>query len=119
MAQLLIEGNTLVVRLGIVDTMLSVRSTIRVPLTAVQRVYVDPVVAEEPRGIKAPGTHVPGLLTKGTFHCDGVKTFWNVRRGTNAVVVELAGQKFDRLVIEQANPEAIVQDIVSATDFLL
>lgn len=118
MAQLHVQGETLVVRLGIFDTMLSVRSSMKFPLSAVQRVYVDPVVAEEPRGIKAPGTHLQGLLTKGTFHCDGVKTFWNVRRGTNAVVVELAGQKFDRLVIEQANPEAIVQDIVSAKDLL-
>ena len=118
MAQLHVDGNDLVVRLGIVDVMLSMRSTMRFPLTAVQRIYVDPVVADEPRGIKAPGTYVPGVLTKGTFHFDGVKTYWNVRRGTDAIVVELYAQKLDRLVIEQANPATIIQEIISARDAL-
>ncbi len=118
MARLHVEGENLVVKLGIVDTMLSVRSTMRFPLTAVERVYFDPYVGDEPRGIKAPGTHLPGVVTKGTFHSQGVKTFWNVWRGTSAVVVELSGQKFDRLVIDHNEPEAVVQQIEAAKDSL-
>lgn len=118
MARILVEGENLIVKLGIVDTMLSVRSTMQIPLTAVERVYFDPFVGEEPRGIKAPGTHLPGVVTKGTFHCEGVKTFWNVWRGTSAVVVELSGQKFDRLVIDHNEPEAIAQKIEAAKDSL-
>jgi hypothetical protein len=119
MAQLDVDGDTLVVRLGIIDAMLSMRSTMRFPLTSVKNVYVDPVAGEEPKGFKAPGTAIPGTLTKGTFHFDGVKTFWNIWRGTLVVVVELNNQKFDRLVIEQANPEAIVEKITQARDALL
>jgi hypothetical protein len=116
MAQLDVEGDLLVVRLGIIDAMLSMRSTMRFPLTSVKNVYVDPVAGEEPKGFKAPGTAIPGTLTKGTFHFDGVKTFWNIWRGTLVVVVELSNEKFDRLVIEQANPEAIVGKILSAIE---
>jgi hypothetical protein len=116
MAQLDVEGDLLVVRLGIIDAMLSMRSTMRFPLTSVKNVYVDPVAGEEPKGFKAPGTAIPGSLTKGTFHFDGVKTFWNIWRGTLVVVVELSNEKFDRLVIEQANPEAIVGKILSALE---
>jgi hypothetical protein len=47
-----------------------------------------------------------------------VKTFWNIWRGTLVVVVELSNEKFDRLVIEQANPEAIVQKISEALEAL-
>jgi hypothetical protein len=118
MAQLDVEGDLLVVRLGIIDAMLSMRSTMRFPLTSVKNVYVDPVAGEEPKGFKAPGTAIPGTLTKGTFHFDGVKTFWNIWRGTLVVVVELSNEKFDRLVIEQANPEAIVQKITEALEAL-
>jgi|LakMenEpi03Aug12_release.lakeMendotaPanAssembly.Ray.scaffolds.fasta_scaffold82641_3 hypothetical protein len=118
MAQLDVEGDLLVVRLGIIDAMLSMRSTMRFPLTSVKNVYVDPVAGEEPKGFKAPGTAIPGTLTKGTFHFDGVKTFWNIWRGTLVVVVELSNEKFDRLVIEQANPEAIVQKISEALEAL-
>lgn len=118
MAQLHLEGNNLVVRMGFVDAMLSVRSTIRIPLTSVVRIYVDPFVADEPRGFKAPGTYWPRLVTKGTFHAKGVKTFWNIWRGENPIVVELRDTKFDRLVIEQDNPEAIVEEITRAVEAL-
>lgn len=118
MARILVEGENLVVKLGIVDTMFSMRSTMRIPLVAVERVYFDPFVGEEPRGIKAPGTYLPGVVTRGTFHAEGVKTFWNVWRGTSAVVVELSGQKFDRLVIDHREPEDIVRQIEAATDSL-
>jgi hypothetical protein len=118
MARLDVDDETLVVRLGIIDAMLSMRSTMRFPLTSVKNVYVDPVAGEEPKGFKAPGTAIPGTLTKGTFHFDGVKTFWNIWRGALVVVVELSEQKFDRIVIEQANPEEIVEKITKARDAL-
>jgi hypothetical protein len=118
MAQLDVDGDHLVVRMGIIDAMLSMRSSMRFPLTSVKNVYVDPVAGEEPKGFKAPGTAIPGTLTKGTFHFDGVKTFWNIWRGTLVVVVELRDEKFDRIVIEQGNPEAIVEKITKARDAL-
>lgn len=118
MAQLDVDGDVLVVRLGIIDAMLSMRTTMRFPLTSVKSVYVDPVAGEEPKGFKAPGTAIPGTLTKGTFHFDGVKTFWNIWRGTLVVVVELTNEKFDRLVIEQSNPDAIVEKVTKAIDAL-
>ena len=118
MAQLDVDGDYLVVRLGIIDAMLSMRSTMRFPLTSVKNVYVDPVAGEEPKGFRAPGTAIPGTLTKGTFHFDGVKTFWNIWRGSLVVVVELNDEKFDRIVIEQSNPEAIVEKITKALEAL-
>jgi hypothetical protein len=118
MAHLDVDGANLVVRLGVFDAMLSMRTTMRFPLTSVKNVYVDPVAGEEPKGFKAPGTAIPGTLTKGTFHFDGVKTFWNIWRGTLVVVVELNDEKFDRIVIEQSNPEAIVEKITKALEAL-
>jgi hypothetical protein len=118
MAQLDVDGDHLVVRMGIIDAMLSMRSSMRFPLTSVKNVYVDPVAGEEPKGFKAPGTAIPGTLTKGTFHFDGVKTFWNIWRGTLVVVVELRDEKFDRIVIEQGNPDAVVEKITKARDAL-
>ena len=118
MAQLDVDGETLVVRMGIIDAMLSMRSSMRFPLTSVKNVYVDPVAGEEPKGFKAPGTAIPGTLTKGTFHFDGVKTFWNIWRGTLVVVVELRDEKFDRIVVEQGNPDAVVEKITKAREAL-
>jgi hypothetical protein len=111
MAQLRIDGDHLEVKLGIVDAMLSVKTTFRVPLDRVTRAYSDPFVHEEPRGFKAPGTHVPGVMTKGTFRAEGTKTFWNIGRGTNVVVVELEGHEFHRLIVEQADADQVAEAI--------
>lgn len=113
MAQLKIDGDHLVVRLGIVDAMLSVKSSFRVPLSQVVRAYSDPFVHEEPRGFKAPGTHLAGAVSKGTFRAEGTKTFWNIWRGANVVVVELDGHEFDRLIVEHVDADATAEMIQS------
>jgi hypothetical protein len=108
MARIEVRDGELVVEQGAIESMFSMRGRIRVPLDAVVRIYADPTVAEEPKGIKAPGTHLPRLFVAGTFHAAGVKTFWNIRRGERCVVVQVRGQKFDRFVIEVDDPAAVV-----------
>lgn len=108
MARIEVRDGALVVEQGAIESMFSMRGRIRVSLSDVVRVYADPTVAEEPKGIKAPGTHLPRLFVAGTFHAGGVKTFWNIRRGERCVVVHVQGQKFDRLVIEVDDPGAVV-----------
>jgi len=63
---------------------------IRVPLAHVRGATPDPGIVHEPKGLRAPGLHVPGAAVIGTFHCDGEKHFWDVRVGTHTIVIELA-----------------------------
>lgn len=116
MARLEVADGAVIVRVGFVGAMLSMRSTMRFPLSSVVRAFADPVVKDEPRGIKAPGTYIPRVLSMGTFHAQGVKSYWNVRTGESVVVVELTGEKFDRLVIEHADAEAVAERIIAARD---
>jgi len=111
MARIEVREGELVVEQGPIESMFSLRGRIRVPLADVVRIYADATVAEEPKGIKAPGTHLPRLFVAGTFHADGVKTFWNIRRGERCVVVHVQGQKFDRLVIEVDDPVAVISAV--------
>ena len=55
-----------------------------------------------------------GLITAGTFHRDGKRTFWNVRHPDRAVVIELQGEAYQRLVIEVQDPRAAVELIEAA-----
>ena len=55
-----------------------------------------------------PGTHVPGLIIAGTYYRHGERVFWDVRDASKAVVVELDGHDYDRLVIEVEDPAAVV-----------
>lgn len=68
------------------------------------------------KGWRIPGTHVPGLIIAGTFYLHGARVFWDVRDASHAVVVELDGHAYDRLVIEVEDPDAVVALLYEASD---
>ena len=63
---------------------------------------------DEVHGLRAPGTGVPGVLLAGTFHHRGTSTFALCHRRTPAVVLELHGQSFDRVVVTVEDPQSVV-----------
>ncbi len=65
----------------------------------------------EPQGVRAPGLHVPGVAVIGTFTRHGERTFWDVRTGTNAIVIELTEAPYARLVLKVDDPRAVTDDI--------
>ncbi|MCA1226661.1 hypothetical protein [Saccharopolyspora sp. 6M] len=109
MAVIRVQGQDLVVEMAGLDKVWAHKSKLTIPLAHVRGATMDPGVLGEPKGIRAPGTHVPGVITAGTFHKDGEKVFWAVRDARKAVVVELTGdERFARLVVEVEDPRAAV-----------
>ncbi|MFJ9622555.1 hypothetical protein [Streptomyces sp. NPDC101181] len=99
------------------DKFWALKSRLTIPLAHVRGATMDPGILGEPKGIRAPGTHVPGVITAGTFHRDGEKVFWAVRDAQKAVVVELTGaERFTRLVVEVEDPRAAVALVEQATN---
>jgi hypothetical protein len=62
-------------------------------------------------GFRFPGTNIPGILTAGTFHWDGKRVFWDIHHPEAAVVISLADESYNELVIEVEDPEAFIRDI--------
>lgn len=54
---------------------------------------------------------MPGVLSAGTFHQGGERLFWDVHDPAEVIVIELADERFKRLVIEVDDPEATVTAI--------
>jgi hypothetical protein len=59
--------------------------------------------------------HVPGVVVAGTFYEAGERVFWDVHDPAKAVVIELADQRYARLVVGVADPSATVALIESTT----
>ncbi|MEU1755609.1 hypothetical protein ABZ436_23515 [Micromonospora matsumotoense] len=114
MANVRIDGGDLVVEIEGMDRLWSFRSRVVIPLANVRGATVDPGIAADPKGIRASGTRVPGVITAGTFHQDGERVFWNIRDGARAVVIELAEEHYARLVVEVVDPAATVALIEQA-----
>ncbi|MCG5461907.1 hypothetical protein AB0K35_03885 [Micromonospora sp. NPDC053740] len=114
MATVRVDGDDLVVEIEGMDRLWSLKSRLVIPLANVRGATADPGIAAEPKGLRAPGTSVPGVITAGTFHQDGERVFWNIRDGARAVVIELADERYARLVVEVADPAATVALIEQA-----
>ena len=87
------------------------RRRLEIPLAHILDVrHADPsVTGGWWKGVRVPGTRVPGLLTAGTFLRGGRRTFWDVgRHPEHAIVVELTDEPFAELIIEVADPAAEV-----------
>jgi hypothetical protein len=111
-----VEGDQLVVEMQGLDRLWALKSTLTIPLVHVRGVSVDASgLAGASHGIRAPGTYVPGVITAGTFHLDGERVFWDVHDPTRAVVVELADEKYTRLIVQVEDPAATVALIQGAT----
>ncbi|MET9357051.1 hypothetical protein ABZY14_29325 [Streptomyces sp. NPDC006617] len=108
MALIRIDGDNLVVAIEGLDKLWSFKGSLTIPLANVRGATADPGIATDPKGIRAPGSHVPGLITAGTFHQDGEKVFWSVKNPSKAVVVELADEEYARLVLQVDDPRATV-----------
>lgn len=104
MAIVSIEGDHLVVEIEGLDKLWALKSRLVIPLANVRGATPDPGAAHEPKGIRAPGAHIPNVITAGTFHLDGEKVFWDVHDGRKAIVIELADERYARLVIEVDDP---------------
>ncbi|KAA0943226.1 hypothetical protein [Streptomyces apricus] len=114
MALVRIDGDNLVVVNEGLDKLWSFKGSLTIPLANVRGATADPGIAADPKGIRAPGAHVPGLITAGTFHQEGEKVFWNVKNASKAVVVELADEEYARLVLQVDDPRATVALIENA-----
>ncbi|MCP2279521.1 hypothetical protein [Nocardia amikacinitolerans] len=108
MAVISIDGGDLVVRIEGLDKLWALKSSLVIPLANVRGATLDPGIIKERKGIRAPGTHVPGVVTAGTFHIDGERVFWDVRDPDKAVVIELADERYARLVVQVDNPAEVV-----------
>jgi hypothetical protein len=99
MATLRREGAEIVLKLNDLEKAGALHGDVRVPASAVRDVRVTTTPFRELRGIRAPGTGVPGVVALGTWrHGDG-KDFAALYRGGPAVVVDLEGAAYGRLLV--------------------
>jgi len=109
MATLRREGADVVVRLNDLEKAGALRGDVRVPAAAVREVRVTANPFRELRGIRAPGTGIPGVIALGTWRGGGGKDFVAVYRGGPAVVVELDGAVYRRLIVSAHDAPAVAE----------
>jgi hypothetical protein len=93
----------------------ALRSRIEIPLTHITDAIVDPdQVGRWWHGWKVLGTDVPGLFAAGTFYYHGELVFWDVIDPEKTIIVSLNHERYEKLILEVADPEAVVARLRAA-----
>ncbi len=110
-----IDGDRAVFTVEGIDKLWSLRSRLEIPLAHI--VSVDSNHDQVGRwwhGVKLVGTGVPGVFAAGTFYYHGELVFWDVREPANTIIVSLDHERFKKLIVEVADPEATIAQIRAA-----
>ena len=108
MATFDIESGDLCLRLSWVEKLEAFHGSVRFPLSSVASVRSVASAWPELRGIRSPGTGIPNVIAVGTRRGEFGKDFAVVHGKGPALVVELQGARFQRLVVtvDDADGEA-------------
>ena len=60
------------------------------------------------------GTHIPFLITAGTYTWKGKRNFWDVMNKKNTIIVELQNHVYHKLYLEVENPEEALNIVSNA-----
>jgi hypothetical protein len=58
---------------------------------------------------------MPGLFAMGTFYYHGELVFWDVRDPASTIIVSLDHERYKKLIVEVADPEAVVTSLRHAS----
>jgi hypothetical protein len=107
-----IAGGELILRLSMLERLGGfVRGDARIPLSNVRGAHATDDPWQELRGIRAPGTGWPGMIALGHRRFSGGKDFAAVYGKGPAVVVDLAGVEFSRLVVSTRDAAEVAREI--------
>lgn len=93
-----------------INKIASLKSKLVIALDHVQGASLDEGILNDYKGIREPGTTLPGYWA-GTFKHNGEKTFFNVSRKDKPVVIQLKDEAYTRLVLGVENPEKLVDKL--------
>jgi len=114
MAQLIVHDSIVTLALSRLEHLEGFRRNLSTPLSSVTAVRTVTDPWPELRGLRAPGTGLPGVVSVGTRRGSFGKDFTAVHGKGPGVVVELAGQEFRRWILTVGEPDSVVAQVSGA-----
>ena len=112
-----VESQMLLVGLGPIGRVLAVKRRLEIPLhlvagaCAIDRNDVPP---GEGTWLRAPGTHIPGLIRYGSYGRAPHREFWAVTRQSRVLVVTVADWEYTRVILGMSGPDSAAASISAA-----
>ncbi|MBC8215299.1 MAG: hypothetical protein H8E64_02160 [Candidatus Marinimicrobia bacterium] len=95
----------------------ALKSKIQIPINSIKNVKKDPTAMKGIwKGVRIPGTHIPGIIVAGTFRSKGEKHFWDVTNKDKTIVIEIEDGPYEKVIVDVDNPELITAELLSAKE---
>lgn len=108
MADVFLDRDLVHVVLSPTEQLGALRGELSVPLDRIRAVTVAPDPFDAVHGIRAPGTGLPGVIALGTWRSRRHgRSFVAAYRGRPALVLELEGERLDRIVVSTDDAERL------------
>ena len=88
----------------------SLKSKLIIPRENIVKAYQDASEITFWKGLRMPGTEIPGLLATGTFYKNG-RIFRDASNKKNTIVITLREYYYKKLIIEVQNPQLALQKL--------
>jgi len=111
MADLVTDADSVTVTLSAAERVEALHRDVSVPRSAIVAVRAVPDGMAEVHGLRVPGTGLPGVIMVGTWRSSRGTTFAVCHGRRPAVVIDLTGQAFDRLVVTVDDPQQAVASL--------
>ena len=87
----------------------ALKSQITIPKENIIKAYANQESLNWIMALRMPGTHIPGLITAGTYIVKDGTIFCDVMNQDKSIVVELKDEHYKKLIIEVDNVEAAIK----------
>jgi hypothetical protein len=110
-ANLLINDDTVTVQLSAGEKAEALHGNLTVPRSAITGVQVVSSGIDAVHGFKLLGAGIPGVLMVGTFKGAEGSTFAVCHRNGPAIVIDVTGEHFDRIIVTVDDPEQVASQL--------
>jgi hypothetical protein len=107
-ANLVITGDTVTVAMSMAEKAEAVHRDLTFPRSSVTRVRAVQDGMAEVHGVRMPGAYFPDVIMVGTWRTPHGSTFAICHGSGPAVVIDLQGEPYDRIVLTADNPQEAV-----------
>jgi hypothetical protein len=105
--RLQLRDDLIVVKLSGFGRLFAVKGRLDIPKSHITSVDVMPRKAVPPTPgtwLRAPGTHIPGLIRYGSYGREPNREFWAVLRQREVIVIGITDWAYSRLILTTRDP---------------
>ena len=117
-----IDNSDLVFELHGIDTILSIKRKIRIPLKHITTVSTERVTLDPKFQMRLVGTHLPTIIKDGSFLTSEGMMFFEMHDPDKCITVSLNHEHYKKIVFEVDDKEAVakmISDAIEAQSLIL